>query len=183
MWKLICISFWTYVILTEGVTDKPSVHWWCDEIECYYSDTDTLPFEEKCDSNKSIPYRFNSTTGTCELNLIGLLLSFKVLNNRLGAVVAEKTRKSNDIIFQRVINAGIIFAGFASVCLFLGCFYCYWVQYSNHQLRRSLKIIEKEIHVQQTNKSKQKVGRKENKESGKTDRCKTMPEEVQVSVV
>ncbi|XP_063622679.1 uncharacterized protein LOC134794811 isoform X2 [Cydia splendana] len=114
MWKLICISFWTYVILTEGVTDKPSVHWWCDEIECYYSDTDTLPFEEKCDSNKSIPYRFNSTTGTCELNLIGLLLSFKVLNNRLGAVVAEKTRKSNDIIFQRVINAGIIFAGFAS---------------------------------------------------------------------
>ncbi|XP_063538131.1 uncharacterized protein LOC134747436 [Cydia strobilella] len=180
MWKLICMCFWTYVILTEGVTDKPSVHWWCDEIECYYSDT-IIPFEEKCDSNKSIPYLFNSTTGTCELNLIGLLLSFRVLNNRLGGVVAEKSRKSNEIIFQRVINAGKIFAGFASVCLFLGCFYCYWVQYSNHQLRRSLKVIEKKIEVQETNK--QKVKRKENKESEKTDRCKTVPEEVKVSVV
>ncbi|XP_047998486.1 uncharacterized protein LOC125235898 isoform X2 [Leguminivora glycinivorella] len=174
----------TIFSVTDGVTNnsnKHSVDWWCDEIECYYSDK--IPGEETCHSNKSIPYRFNSTTGTCELNLIGLLLSFKVLSNRLGAVVEENNRMRSEIIFQNVMNAGKVFVGFASLCVFLGCFYCCWVQYSDHKLKRSLKVVAKKIQEQQKTISKLKIGSKENKETGKPERRNTVPEEIQVSVV
>ncbi|XP_063622680.1 uncharacterized protein LOC134794812 [Cydia splendana] len=94
--------------------------------------------KEKCGCDQNIPTTFNKTTQECTINVQLLILSLKEKYNTEAKIRAEADR-----LFKGVVVAAFLFIACASVCTLIACIYCCRINYTDYQLKKSIKVLAK----------------------------------------
>ncbi|XP_061717561.1 uncharacterized protein LOC133525290 [Cydia pomonella] len=108
--------------------------------------------KEKCGCDKNIPTSFNKTTQECTINVRLLSLSLKEKYNTEAKIRAEADR-----IFKGVIVAAFLFIACATVCTLTACIYCCRINYTDYQLKKSIKVLAKKMGKKSQIKKPSKV--------------------------
>ncbi|XP_063538092.1 uncharacterized protein LOC134747398, partial [Cydia strobilella] len=122
----------------------------CNDVgDCLSIGTDC---KEKCGCDKDIPTSFNKTTQECTVNVQLLILSLKEKYNTEAKIRAEADR-----IFNGIIVAVFLFIACASVCTLTACIYCCRINYTDYQLKKSIKVLAKKMGKKSQMKKPAKV--------------------------
>ncbi|XP_047998484.1 uncharacterized protein LOC125235898 isoform X1 [Leguminivora glycinivorella] len=143
------ISGWFSLTSAELPTTENKSKTCMDIGDCITIDTEC---KEKCGCDKIIPTTFNTTTQECVINIHLLFTSLRQKYNTEDNDIppeeddlATKIRAEADRIFNGVIVSAFLFIACASACTVTACIYCCRINYTDYQLKKSIKVLAKKM--------------------------------------